>query len=235
MKTYIKTIDSGAVVSAHVPRKDGKRGNSSRYAAVRAFGVFFVAALVLFAASSAKTQDWDVPGYADEDGDGINDLFRDADGDGINDVTGKEYRHRYPFIDNDGDGINDVFRDANGDGINDYLVGAGVSGVESERYPVIDFDGDGINDVTGKPVVKKLIIRSFIDENGDGIDDREALAPVRSLFNKIMSDNDQERRVVIESMDGPAMDRFIDENRDGINDGRTINDKLPEALNQRNP
>ena len=128
MNTNTKTIDTGAVVSAHVPRKDGKRGNSSRYAAVRAFVAFFAAAVVLFAASSARTQDWDVPGYADEDGNGINDLFRDADGDGINDVTGKEYRHGFPFIDENSDGINDVFRDANGDGINDYLVGAGEIG-----------------------------------------------------------------------------------------------------------
>ena len=37
-------------------------------------------------------------GYSDENGDGINDLFRDANGDGIDDVSKKPYPHVYPSV-----------------------------------------------------------------------------------------------------------------------------------------
>lgn len=80
-----------------------------------------------------------------------------------------------------------------------------------------------MNDVTGKKYIRKLSIRSFIDENGDGIDDRETWIPVKSLLKKIAIDNKTDNRVFLENMDGPTMDRFIDNNGDGINDGRIYN------------
>lgn len=58
-------------------------------------------------------------GYADEDGDGRNDLFADEDGDGVNDVTGTPFSQPFGYADDDADGVNDLFTDADGDGVND--------------------------------------------------------------------------------------------------------------------
>ena len=91
---------------------------------------------------------------------------------------------------------------------------------------IIDYNKDGINDVTGEKFERKLSIRTFIDENGDGIDDRETWTPVKSLMEKFVGKDDAGKRVMLESMDGPVMDRFIDENSDGINDGRTFTEQL---------
>jgi len=199
--------------------------------AVKTICAFLVMSLAVLVPVS-MSQERNAIGYADTDADGVNDLFRDADGDGINDVTDTGYSHRFPFMDDDGDGVNDLFRDADGDGVNDLVSGSGTASGPAMAFPVIDSEGDGLNDVTGEKYVRKISIRSFIDENGDGIDDREALAPVKSLFGKIMSDEDDGagRRIVLESIDGPTMDRFIDENGDGINDGRTFNDDLMESF-----
>ncbi len=64
-------------------------------------------------------------GFADENGDGINDNSRDTDGDGIPNGQDPDYERQNPlkghghmgFIDEDGDGINDNALDDDGDGI----------------------------------------------------------------------------------------------------------------------
>ncbi|MFC1538126.1 hypothetical protein ACFL6H_01760 [Candidatus Latescibacterota bacterium] len=178
-------------------------------------------------------QEWETLRFSDENGDGINDLFRDADGDGKNDNSGKQYRRRFPFIDSDNDSVNDIFRDADGNGVNDLLENMVAGEKEEVEYSIIDFDDDGINDVTGKKYIRKLSIRSYIDENGDGIDDRETWIPVKSLLEKIAIDNKTDNRDFLENMDGPTMDRFIDEDGDGINDGRIYDrEKLDENFSK---
>ena len=188
--------------------------------------VIILFVFVLFVPSLSLAQEWEELRFTDENDDGINDLFRDADGDGKNDLTGKQYRRRFKFEDSDKDGINDLFRDADGDGINDILNNSNTNKKMRNIHYIIDFNKDGINDVTGKKYERKLSIRTFIDENGDGIDDRETWMPLKSLMEKFVSENDAGKRLMLESMDGPVMDRFIDENGDGINDGRTLNEKF---------
>ncbi len=198
-----------------------------------------------------------IPVYQDADGDGLNDRFRDANGDGVNDVTGTAYPHNFPFADVDGDGVNDIFRDANGDGVNDYLLEGGGA-----DFPLLDFDGDGVNDVPGaaaaSPVrqrfvdengdgiddrvarerLRKLRIRSFVDRDGDGIDDREAMGPVRRMFERFFSEDEGYVSDVIDDdgidqsfeREDPSSDEFIDSNDDGIQDGRNLNQRLPESI-----
>ena len=187
---------------------------------------------VFFVPSSSMAQEWEELRFSDENGDGINDLFKDADGDGKNDLTLKQYRHRFKFKDSDNDGKNDLFQDANGDGINDLLKSSEINEKIVITHFIIDFNNDGINDVTGEKFIRKLTIRTFIDENGDGIDDRETLGPIKSLVEKFVGEDDAGKRIMLESMDGPVMDRFIDENGDGINDGRTLTDQLGESIDK---
>ena len=188
--------------------------------------------VVLFIPSLSQAQEWEILRFSDETGDGINDLFRDADGDGKNDLTRKQYRHRFKFKDSDNDGKNDLFQDANGDGINDLLNNSEINKRIKITHFIIDFNNDSINDVTGEKFKRKLIIRTFIDENGDGIDDRETLGPLKSLMEKFVGENDAGKRIMLESMDGPVMDRFIDENGDGINDGRTFTEQLGDSIDK---
>ena len=187
---------------------------------------------VFFVPSSSMAQEWEELRFSDENGDGINDLFRDANGNGKNDLTLKEYRHRFKYEDSDNDSKNDLFQDANGDGINDLLDNSEINKRIKITHFIIDFNNDGINDVTGEKFKRKLIIRTFIDENGDGIDDRETLEPLKSLMEKFVGENDAGKRIMLESMDGPVMDRFIDENGDGINDGRTFTEQLGDSINK---
>ena len=194
--------------------------------------IIIVFLFVLFVPSLSPAQEWEELRFTDKNNDGINDLFRDADGDGKNDLTGKRYPHRFKFKDSDNDGINDLFRDANGDGINDLLNSSKINKKIKIIHYVIDFNKDGINDVTGKKFKRKLSIRTFIDENGDGIDDRETWISVKSLKGKFFGESNARKQVMLESMDGPAMDRFIDENSDGINDGRTFTERLPESIDK---
>ncbi len=190
-----------------------------------------VVLLVLFVPSFSYEQEWEELHFIDRDGDGFNDFFRDADGDGKNDLSGRLYRHRFKFEDSDNDGKNDLFQDANGDGVNDLLDTLWGKKTKITHY-IIDHDKDGINDVTGEKFERKLIIRTFIDENGDGIDDRETWTPVKSLLEKFIGENDAGKQVMLESMDGPVMDRFIDENGDGINDGRSVTDEFGESIDK---
>ncbi|NOY79266.1 MAG: hypothetical protein GXO76_15545 [Calditrichaeota bacterium] len=154
-------------------------------------------------------------GWIDQNHDGINDLFRDANGDGINDVTKKPYPHTFRFVDANKDGTNDVFIDADGDGVNDLIA------EHKNLIPVIDADHDGKNDITGQPYSPKnwgggkygfwdeqkgRIQMGFVDENGDGIDDRMAAF--------------KEHRKELGKNHHKMKDRFIDEDGDGISDMR---------------
>lgn len=146
------------------------------------FYVTIIMAVAFFSATAgAAEQELLTPpfGFSDKDSDGVNDLFRDADGNGTDDVTGKAYRHSFQYRDNDNDGKNDLFQDANGDGVNDKFIPGTHSGRRGIIYS-LDADKDGRNDVTGSSVPSKGFGRhsgngqwdDFLDEDGDGIDDR---------------------------------------------------------------
>ena len=153
---------------------------------------------------AGKSPGYEKPEYQDNDGDGVNDLFRDADGDGVNDVTGKPYRHNYSYTDANGDGINDSFLDANGDGVNDLALN-GQNGNDATSYYAIDFDSDGINDITGKYYQRRVGQNGFLDEDADGIrDTNEGSQNPPDKGQDAVSNNDT----------------FEDEDGDGINDGR---------------
>jgi len=179
----------------------------------------FTGVVSLSGASSGQEPEteWEELGFLDENGDGVNDLFRDADGDGINDVTGKLYHRNFTFVDADKDGKNDLFRDADGDGKNDLFRDFDGDGINDTMLPmmqmgkgrsaiqqVIDFDGDGINDVTGMRYSRSMRGRGFVDEDGDGFNDNAAVKT--------------DGRPEIEH--GGKYDTFRDEDGDGINDGR---------------
>lgn len=154
-------------------------------------------------------------GFADKNGDGINDRFQDADGDGVNDLTGKAYPHRFKYIDKNKDGINDLWLDRDGDGVNDLSHQLSNDEREDVDKCIVDFDRDGVNDVTGLKYKKEdfmggkhgfideqsgKIQGKFLDEDGNGVDDRMEIARWR---------NHHQNR-----------DMFIDEDGDGICDGR---------------
>lgn len=145
-------------------------------------------------------------GYRDRDKNRVNDLFRDANGDGINDITGKRYKHRFPFLDKNKDRINDYFIDMNGDGFNDTK-----SKLYRKMYPCIDYNRDGINDITGKRyknISKKiktiLKISKWINVEKTG---------------EKNSKTHHKRNTAKVSGKG-KYDTFIDKNKNGIDDRR---------------
>ncbi len=161
-------------------------------------------------------------GFVDKDKDGINDKFCDANGDGKNDVDGKEYPHKFEFKDKNKDKINDLWMDRDGDGVNDLILKFKGKSRQKVQQNVLDVNADGRNDITGIKYDKgkhrwmgekwgfwdeqkgKLQGR-FIDEDGDGIDDR------MKGFSGFMGNHKGSTRM---------RDMFIDEDGDGIADGR---------------
>ena len=147
-------------------------------------------------------------GYRDRDKNHVNDLFKDANGDGINDVTGKKYKHRFPFVDKNKDGINDIFIDINGDGFNDVK-----NKLYRTLFKCIDYNRDGINDITGKRY--KMI-------------DKKLKAVLKiSKWIKIESKNSGEtkrkyKRSGKERYTKGKYDTFIDKNKNGIDDRREL-------------
>lgn len=170
----------------------------------------------LIAQSEAPTSQKAPPlSFPDKNKDGINDEFRDADGDGINDVTGKRYQHRFEFVDKNKDGRNDLWLDSDGDGVNDLHSKLSKKARSKRTNWVLDFDGDGKNDITGSVYQGRefegkrfgfidestgKIQGKFMDENGNGIDDRLERTDARRQRSR---------------------DMFIDEDGDGICDGRS--------------
>lgn len=163
--------------------------------------IFYLVILMVPMLLNAK-----IVGYHDRDKNHINDLFKDANGDGINDITGKRYKHRFPFIDKNKDGINDFFIDTNGDGINDVK-----SKLYRKLYPCIDYNNDGINDITGKRYKKMskkiktlLKVSKWVDV------DRNSSENSKTRYKKSTA------RVYGKG----KYDTFIDKNKNGIDDRR---------------
>jgi hypothetical protein len=164
---------------------------------------------------SQQKVNFDKPrGFLDRNKDGINDWFRDANGDGINDVDHQPYPHEFTFVDQNGDGINDHFIDEDGDGVND-LAARGLTRDKGRHTNVIDNNRDWINDITGEIYNRRNLmgnrygfileergvrVKDFVDQDGDGHDDRFA------------RDGQGIRR--------RSMDHFIDRDGDGICDDR---------------
>ncbi len=165
-------------------------------------------------------------GFVDKNNDGVNDRFVDANGDGKNDVDGKPYPHGFKFVDKNRDGINDVWIDRDGDGVNDLSRKLPRELRRQIPFQVLDTDGDGRNDITGEHYDARnahwmgerwgfwdesqgKLRGRFIDENGDGIDDR--LEPGRGTSRQSMMRTHRAR----------MHDIFIDEDGDGICDGRS--------------
>lgn len=155
-------------------------------------------------------------GFVDKDNNGINDLFADANGDGINDVTEKPYAHKFKFADKDKNKINDLFVDADGDGVNDLKIRFVDTDGDGINDNVIDTDGNRINDITGLKYSRKslrgykfgfikeerVLMRGFIDEDGDGLPDFRQMRMRGAGFPP------------------PGHDQFIDRDGDGIDDRR---------------
>jgi hypothetical protein len=113
-----------------------------------------------------------MPGWADLDGDGVNDFFVDTDGDGINDYSGMPHGQGFGWMDLDGDGVNDHFVDTDGDGVVDPGEMMGARGGMSYGYGYVgahrDANGDGIDDATHTPYHQGF---GWVDADGDGIND----------------------------------------------------------------
>jgi hypothetical protein len=167
--------------------------------------VFLMILFVVYPLSAKGNAPLDGFKYIDGDRDNRNDIFRDANGDGVNDVDGIKYKHKFPFIDKDRDGLNDVFRDADGDGINDIDSKNIEPGIR-QYYKYIDSEGEviqGNNTIKAtKPVLEKS---TFIDEDGDGINDEVQSKEIKKNMKK-----------------RGKQDVFIDKDGDGINDGRSF-------------
>lgn len=186
------------------------------------FKIILILALTLmwaswevYAQAESRSKKIDSIGFEDKNHDGMNDRFQDADGDGVNDVTGKPYPHKFKFIDKNRDGVNDLWLDRDGDGVNDLSHKLDKKYRKDIRSNVLDFNQDGINDITGFKFKggdfmghksgfiderTGKIQGKFMDENGNGVDDR---------MEKTRLHNRHVNR-----------DIFIDEDGDGICDGR---------------
>ena len=146
---------------------------------MKRFTALFVAASMMLVFGLFSTQDVNAQTtdhgseFVDENGDGYNDNAPDADGDGI--PNGQDPDYVAPgtkagkgaatgFVDEDGDGVNDNAPDADGDGI--------PNGQDEDFVkPEI---GQGQNAGQGGKGAKGKGARganSFVDEDGDGIND----------------------------------------------------------------
>ncbi|HCL00386.1 MAG TPA: hypothetical protein DHW42_09835 [Candidatus Marinimicrobia bacterium] len=177
--------------------------------------ILIILIVVSIAGFAQQESNFDKPqGFLDRNKDGINDWFHDANGDGINDVDHQPYPHGFTFADQNGDGINDLFIDEDGDGVND-LTNRGLKRDKGWNTNVIDNNRDWINDITGEIYNRRNLMgnrygfileergirgKDFIDQDGDGHDDRFAREGQR-----------MQRR---------SMDHFIDQDGDGICDDR---------------
>lgn len=140
--------------------------------------VLFLAALfVLFATTGtwAQTDTLKTPpvqhgkNFVDLNNDGYNDNAPDADGDGI--PNGQDPDYVKPgagqgkgvgFVDENGDGLNDNAPDADGDGI--------PNGQDPDYVKPQDGSGAGQGKGQGKGFGRRM--HAFVDEDGDGINDR---------------------------------------------------------------
>lgn len=173
--------------------------------------------LILFALplfSNASPEDaTEYVGYADDNRDGVNDLYFDSNGDGKNDVDKAIICRNIEYKDDDNDGKNDLFRDEDGDGVNDLYV-------ISKKIPVIDNDNDGKNDITGikykKGFYNGSLLGLAIEEKGVWLED----------FSD--KDNDGCDDDVKAEFYGNKTDTFTDEDGDGICDNRS-----EDVLNKR--
>lgn len=143
--------------------------------------------------------------FLDKNGDGINDLWKDCDGDGVNDYLGPMLKQNQRWVDSDGDGLMDARQgqlrgralmahvlDADGDMKND------VTGVAFNGRDVFGFRYGNVDEESG------IVDDSFVDANGDGMNDR-FLTPQRQS-----------------ELDHGKMDRFNDADGDGIADDRRL-------------
>ncbi|MEW6366197.1 MAG: hypothetical protein AB1714_16340 [Acidobacteriota bacterium] len=157
------------------------------------FALWAVLSIEVGAGESAE--EWPRPGWADANGDGINDNFHDATGGGVDDVTGKPYPHTFKFADKNNDRRNDLFIDADGDGVND------LAGTRPGLVLVLDHLRRGINDVTGAKYTQWRVY-------GDS-------------FGNVKEDTALARSFIDRDMDG-VNDIFVDRDGDGICDGRAV-------------
>jgi hypothetical protein len=143
--------------------------------ALMAFVLFYAAPTAL-AQSEEKPQEEPTaehgPNFVDENGDGYNDNAPDEDGDGIPNGQDPDYEKAGTGKGNTGTG----FVDENGDGINDNAPdddGDGIPNGQDEDY-VKPADGTGAGKGQGKGLGKGKGRRfaGFVDEDGDGINDR---------------------------------------------------------------
>lgn len=141
--------------------------------------LFLAALFVLFAAAGtwAQTDTLKAPAvqhgknFVDLNNDGYNDNAPDADGDGIPNGQDKDY-----VKPGAGQGKGAGFVDENGDGLNDNAPDADGDGIPNGQDPdyVKPQDGSGAGQGQGKGQGKGFGRRmgGFVDEDGDGVNDR---------------------------------------------------------------
>ena len=202
-------------------------------------------------------------GSLDSDGDGVvNHLDLDDDNDGILDSIENLYRVAVSGNDVNSNNIDDAWdaaltggRDLNQDGIDDFLYGDtdGDGRIDSLDG---DSDNDGISDfieagLTGiSDSNHDAVIDSFIDVNGDGLDDRVDLA-AQVLnsdgtdlpdFQDLDADNDGIYDLIESGMpasldangDG-QIDSVVDQDQDGVPDSvdAEVNGAMASVLNAK--
>jgi hypothetical protein len=159
-----------------------------------------------------------MPGWADLDGDGLNDFFRDENGDGVNDLmdVSMGYGHGFGWIDTDEDGVNDRFVDVDGDGINDYGTGpfAGMPYDYGFMMGFVDANGDGLDDVSGMPFGHGFgwldadadsVNDAFVDADGDGVNDLTGHGYIMGFGHMIGGENSHTHEPLDWPMDPPII------------------------------
>ncbi len=141
--------------------------------------LFLAALFVLFATTGtwAQTDTLKTPAvqhgknFVDLNNDGYNDNAPDADGDGIPNGQDPDYVKSGAgqgagagFVDENGDGLNDNAPDADGDGI--------PNGQDPDYVKPQDGSGAGQAKGQGKGNGKRMGMGGFVDEDGDGVNDR---------------------------------------------------------------
>jgi len=139
--------------------------------------LFLAALFVLFATAGtwAQTDTLKSPpvqhgkNFVDLNNDGYNDNAPDADGDGI--PNGQDSDYVKPGA---GQGAGVGFVDENGDGLNDNAPDADGDGIPNGQDPdyVKPQDGSGIGQGKGQGKGFGRRIGGFVDEDGDGVNDR---------------------------------------------------------------
>ena len=135
--------------------------------AIMTLFVFFITIPQTFAQTTKPKPVEHGKKFVDVNGDGYNDNAKDDDGDGIPNGQDPDYVKTGA-----GKGKGLAFVDENGDGINDNAPDDDGDGIPNGQDPDYVKPQDGTGAVAGKGFGKGRRFAGFVDEDGDGINDR---------------------------------------------------------------